>query len=87
MCGVYTDVCFLTYTYRTKHAKPLVDVRDRRGLTPLHVACFNNNMELVQLLLKAGADPEIRYYFCSSILYYSAPKQESKAFKLYQIIQ
>lgn len=30
---------------------------DRDGYTPLHKACYNNNYELAQLLLKHGADP------------------------------
>ena len=46
--------------YRTKDAKPLVNVPDDKALTPLHVACSDNNLELVQLLLNAGADPEAR---------------------------
>lgn len=35
----------------------LVHASDRDGYTPLHKACYNNNYELAQLLLKHGADP------------------------------
>lgn len=35
----------------------MVHVCDRDGYTPLHKACYNNNYELAQLLLKYKADP------------------------------
>lgn len=35
---------------------PSVDVRDYRGLTPLHVASGSSNFEFMKLLLKRGAD-------------------------------
>uniref|UniRef100_A0A336MKV2 CSON001140 protein n=1 Tax=Culicoides sonorensis TaxID=179676 RepID=A0A336MKV2_CULSO len=36
----------------------LVNVRDRDGYTPLHKACYNNNYEMAQLLLRFNADIE-----------------------------
>lgn len=38
----------------------LVNAVDRDGYTPLHKACYNNNYELAQLLLKYKADPNMR---------------------------
>lgn len=35
----------------------LVNVKDRDGYTPLHKACYNNNYDLAQILLKYKADP------------------------------
>ena len=56
------SVSLMSYKYRAKHdAKPLVNVQDSaRGMTPLHFACSDNNKELVELLLKAGGDPNAR---------------------------
>jgi ankyrin repeat protein len=34
----------------------LVNATDRDGYTPLHKACYNNNYELAQILLKYKAD-------------------------------
>ena len=52
---------YLSY-YCKKKIRPLVDVPDLKGWTPLHFACSFNNLELVQLLLDARADPHARYY-------------------------
>ncbi len=41
----------------------LVNAVDRDGYTPLHKACYNNNYELAQLLLKYKADPNKRTEF------------------------
>lgn len=38
----------------------MVHVTDRDGYTPLHKACYNNNYDLAQLLLKYKADPNRR---------------------------
>lgn len=38
----------------------VVNSVDRDGYTPLHKACYNNNYELAQLLLKYRADPSKR---------------------------
>ncbi|CAO1337263.1 unnamed protein product [Diamesa serratosioi] len=38
----------------------LVNCKDRDGYTPLHKACYNDNYELAQLLLKYKADPDAR---------------------------
>jgi len=38
----------------------IVDLRDHRGHTPLHVAAFHNNLECMQLLLSHGASVEAR---------------------------
>ena len=37
-------------------------------LTPLHLACWNSNKELVQQLLDAGADQNARYHMYSDKL-------------------
>jgi ankyrin repeat protein len=38
-----------------------VDARGSRAVsTPLHVACFRSQLEVVRLLLEAGADPTMK---------------------------
>ena len=44
-------------------AKSEVNIHDKWGLTPLHIATEKGDARLVQILLGMGADPE----FCSSI--------------------
>ena len=53
-------VPLLLYKYRTGTG-PLVNVPEIRGWTPLHYACSNDDKDLVQQLLDAGADPNARY--------------------------
>ena len=53
---------FFDAKHRTEHAEALVNVPDIKGWTPLHYACSENNLELIQPLLEAGADPYARYY-------------------------
>jgi serine/threonine-protein phosphatase 6 regulatory ankyrin repeat subunit A len=38
----------------------IVNLRDHRGRTPLHVAAFHNNLDCMQLLLSHGASVEAR---------------------------
>ena len=58
-------VHFTMYIHRSdgQHAKPqpLAELPDRKGWTPLHYACFDNNEELVRQLMEAGADPNTKY--------------------------
>ena len=51
------------YTHRTggQHPNPLTNFPDNKGWTPLHYACYDNNIKLVLQLIKAGADPNARY--------------------------
>ena len=55
-------VSLFIYEYRTEHSEALVNVPDFKGWTPLHYACSENNLELIQRLLEVGADPNARYY-------------------------
>ena len=60
-------VVHLIHTYRPgSERRPdderLVNLSDYNGWTPLHYACFNENRELLQQLLEAGADPTARWY-------------------------
>jgi len=45
---------------RRPDAERLVNLSDYNGWTPLHYACFDENKELLQQLLEAGADPTAR---------------------------
>ena len=58
-------VHFIMYIHRSdgqhKKQQPLVELPDRKGWTPLHYACFDNNEELVRQLMGAGADPNTKY--------------------------
>ena len=53
----------IMYTHRTggQHPNPLTNFPDNKGWTPLHYACYDNNIKLVLQLIKAGADPNARY--------------------------
>lgn len=37
-----------------------IDGKGMKGLTPLHIACKNNNAEIVDLIFKFGAEPNIK---------------------------
>lgn len=40
--------------------KPVVEVINRQGMTPLHIAAEMGHIEIVKYLIDKGADPEIR---------------------------
>ncbi|CAB0029331.1 unnamed protein product [Trichogramma brassicae] len=42
-----------------KHQMVQVDAQDNEGWTPLHEAIFNGNMNLVEILLRRGASPNV----------------------------
>ena len=44
-----------------------VDERDCNGATCLYLACFNNDIEMVKLLLKYNADPNKSNYYGSEL--------------------
>lgn len=56
----------------------LVHAADRDGYTPLHKACYNNNYELAQLLLKYKADPNRRTEFQWTALHSACKWNNSK---------
>lgn len=43
-----------------KESPDLIQVQDRDGYTPLHRACYSNHPDIVEFLLKHGADVEAR---------------------------
>lgn len=56
----------------------LVHATDRDGYTPLHKACYNNNFELAQLLLKYKADPDRKTEFQWTALHSACKWNNSK---------
>ena len=62
MCGNADGI-----SHRTAGER-LVDMGDCNGWTPLHYACYDSNKELVEQLLKAGADTWARYFCCKFIV-------------------
>lgn len=55
-----------------------VHATDRDGYTPLHKACYNNNFELAQILLKYKADPNRRTEFQWTALHSACKWNNSK---------
>ena len=45
--------------YLVLFEKVAVDVQDHAGWTPLHEACNNGHVDVVEFLLKHGADPNV----------------------------
>lgn len=56
----------------------LVNVKDRDGYTCLHKACYNNNYELAEILLKYKADPNQRTEFQWTALHSACKWNNSK---------
>ena len=56
----------------------LVNCKDRDGYTPLHKACYNDNYELAQLLLKYKADPDARTEYQWTTLHSACKWNNSK---------
>lgn len=56
----------------------LVHATDRDGYTPLHKACYNNNFDLAQLLLKYKADPDRKTEFQWTALHSACKWNNSK---------
>ena len=57
------------YMHRTPdHPVPLAELPDSKGWTPLHYACYDNNMKLVLQLIEAKTDANAKYVqstFCT----------------------
>ena len=54
-------VSFLLNRMSQAQAQEELDKQDAWGWTPLHLACLNNpKLEVIQILLHAGANPDIR---------------------------
>ena len=68
----YNDWClplFKSRRYSSQHGgEQLVDFTDNKRRTPLHYACHAKNKELVQQLLRAGANPYARYVLHSATI-------------------
>ncbi|XP_023318093.1 serine/threonine-protein phosphatase 6 regulatory ankyrin repeat subunit A-like [Trichogramma pretiosum] len=71
-----------------KHQIVEVDARDNEGWTPLHGAIFDGNINLVEILLRRGARPNIVDKRGSTPLHYSCKRDvddENMANMLFQI--
>ena len=50
------------YIHRTPdYPVQLAKLPDSKGWTPLHYACYDNNMKLVLQLISAGTDANAKY--------------------------
>ena len=58
------------------------NARDEKGLTPLHYAVINGNLELMKLLLESGADPDAQSRTGYSPLHAAAALSEYAAAKI-----
>lgn len=52
-------------------SKPNLDIRNDVGATPLTAAIMGGHLEIVELLLKSGANPNFREDDCDNIIGYS----------------
>ena len=53
----YDDV--KTVEYLTTQCTVNINVADKRGITPLHLAVAHKKVDIVELLLQVGADPNV----------------------------
>ncbi|KAL6043700.1 Ankyrin repeat domain-containing protein 49, partial [Balamuthia mandrillaris] len=49
-----------------------LDQRDKNGLTPLHRACYENNLHMIRVLLSKGADVRAEDKFKSHPLHWAS---------------
>ena len=61
MCSYILDIC----------SDDMINQQNNRGETPLHWACINGNLDIVRLLLEAGADPTMVDDEDNSILHFA----------------
>jgi len=55
--GCHEAVCFFTENELTR---PFIDMKDKRGYTPLHHAAARGHQSVVSRLMDVGADPRLR---------------------------
>lgn len=71
--------CFLTY------AKDInVNIQNSSGLTPLHIAAEKNLIEIIQLLLENGADPQMRCNKNTLPIHHVEGNKDHEVYKLLQ---
>ncbi len=63
--------------------KKLVNLPDKEGMTPLHLAINNKDVETVELLLKSGASADLNDRYGRSLLMYAASEGNEKIFDLF----
>ncbi|KAH8805024.1 hypothetical protein F5884DRAFT_884973 [Xylogone sp. PMI_703] len=62
--------------------KELINKRDERGTTPLHVAAAVGNVDIVRLLLKHGAEPNTTDHYGESILLWARTYRNNEVAEL-----
>ncbi|KAH0628019.1 hypothetical protein JD844_008668 [Phrynosoma platyrhinos] len=54
------------------HHKARVDIADKHGLTPIHLAAWSGNLDIMLILIKAGADQKAKNQEGRNVLHIAA---------------
>ncbi len=77
-----SDLDFDSVKKMLKEDETVVNRRDKKGRTPLVIACENNNTDMARLLLDAGADPGIQTLELSTALHEAAKGGNTELIRL-----